>query len=234
MWRCIENLTRTTAAGAVKGYKNMKAIIASTCLLGLAAGVLASEPPAIPPTPAPVNDILYARPFTLEQGYKYVWSKERPSVSEGTLLVLKVNPALVYPREIAMPVLYVGNQPAERLNRGNESGCLIVIVPGKVDLTKTPIWFGAPNFPHMVDNAAANAQRALADKAGIKPLSAERVNAALAAGGKAVKAADERALLRDVVSELILKYSPQEKQLAKEFRVPTVGEPASPRSTEQP
>jgi hypothetical protein len=37
-----------------------------------------------------------------------------------------------------------------------------------------------------------------------------------------------------VVSELILKYSPQEKQLAKEFRVPTVGEPPSPRSTEQP
>jgi hypothetical protein len=212
----------------------MKTVITSVCLLAVAASVLASEPPPIPPTPAPVIDILYARPFTLEQGYKYIWSKERPQVTEGTLLVLKVNPALVQPREIAMPVLYVGNQPAERLNRGNESGCLIAIVPGKVDLTKTPIWFGAPNFPHMVDNAAANAQRERAEKAGIKPFSAEKVNAALAVGGKTIRAADERALLRDVVSELILKYSPQESQLAKEYCVPTVGEPPSPRSTEQP
>jgi hypothetical protein len=213
---------------------DMKAKIASMCLLVMAASVLAAPPPPIPPTPAPVNDILYARPFTLEHGYNYTSSKERPWVTEGTLLVLKVNPALVQPREIAMPVLYAGNQPAERLNRGNESGCVIVIVPGKVDLTQTPIWFGAPNFAHMVDNAAANTQRELAEKAGIKPFSTEKVDAALAAGGKAIKAPDERALLRDVVSELILKYSPQEKQLAKEFRVPTVGEPPSPRSTEQP
>lgn len=214
----------------------MKAIIASACLLAAMSSVLAAPPPPIPPTPAAVDDIVYARPFTLEQGYPYVWSKERPWVSQGTLLVLKVNKDLVYPREIAMPVLYVGNQPAERLNRGHESGHVIVIVPGQVDLSKTPIWFGAPNFPHDVDAATANAQRELADKAGLKPFAPERVNAALAQGGKRISAADERTLLRDVVSELILKYSPQEKQLANEYRVPIVGEPATPTATavEQP
>ena len=206
----------------------MKTIIATVCLLAALSNVLAAPPPPIPPTPAPVADIVFARPFTLEQGYKYIWSKERPWVTQGTLVVLKVDKALVYPREIAMPVLYAGNQPAERLNRGHESGYVIAIVPGQVDLRQMPMWFGAPNFPHMVDTATANVQRELADKAGIKPFSPERINAALAEGGQRTNAADQRALLRDVVSELILRYSPQEKQLANEFRVPTVGEPAAP------
>jgi len=201
------------------------------CLLAAVSSVLAAPPP-IPTTPAAVEDIVYARPFTLEQGYRYIFSKERPWVTEGTLLVLKVNKDFVYPREIAMPVLYVGNQPAERLNRGHESGHVIVIVPGKVDLNRTPIWFGAPNFPHEVDAATANAQRELAENAGIKPFSQERVNAALAEGGKRIRAADQRTLLRDVVSELILRYSPQEKQLASDYRVPVVGEPATPPATE--
>jgi len=209
----------------------MKSIIVSVCLLAAVSSVLAAPPP-IPTTPAAVEDIVYARPFTLEQGYRYIFSKERPWVTEGTLLVLKVNKDFVYPREIAMPVLYVGNQPAERLNRGHESGHMIVIVPGKVDLSRTPIWFGAPNFPHEVDAATANAQRELAENAGIKPFSQERVNAALAEGGKRIRAADQRTLLRDVVSELILRYSPQEKQLASDYRVPVVGEPATPPATE--
>ncbi len=209
----------------------MKSIIVSVCLLAAVSSVLAAPPP-IPTTPAAVEDIVYARPFTLEQGYRYIFSKERPWVTEGTLLVLKVNKDFVYPREIAMPVLYVGNQPAERLNRGHESGHMIVIVPGKVDLSRTPIWFGAPNFPHEVDAATANAQRELAENAGIKPFSQERVNAALAEGGKRIRAADQRTLLRDVGSELILRYSPQEKQLASDYRVPVVGEPATPPATE--
>ncbi|HRT43490.1 MAG TPA: hypothetical protein P5223_15675, partial [Phycisphaerae bacterium] len=99
----------------------MRTTILSICLMAAVAGALAA-PPHIPTTPAPVEDIVYARPFTLEQGYRYIFSKERPWVTEGTLLVLKVNKDFVYPREIAMPVLYVGNQPAERLNRGHESG----------------------------------------------------------------------------------------------------------------
>ncbi|NLG42889.1 MAG: hypothetical protein GX547_06560 [Phycisphaerae bacterium] len=209
----------------------MKTIIVNVCLLAAVSSVLAASPP-IPSTPAAVDDIVYARPFTLEQGYRYIFSKEHPWVTEGTLLVLKVNKDLIYPREIAMPVLYVGNQPAERLNRGHESGHLIVIVPGRVDLRNTPIWFGAPNFPHEVDAATANAQRELAEQAGIKPLSQERVNAALAEGGKRIRAADQRTLLRDVVSELILKYSPQEKQLASDYRVPVVGEAPTPPATE--
>jgi hypothetical protein len=180
----------------------------------------------IPPTPARVDDVVYARGFTLEQGYRYIRSKERPWVTSGTLLVLKVDPSLVVPREIAMPVLYVGDQPAERLNRGNESGYVIAVVPGVVDLKRAPIWFGEPNSPHLVDAATAQSQRALAEQAGIGPFSGERVKAALAAGGETIKAVDMRAVLRDEVAGLIEKYSPQESQLANEFRVPVLQHPA--------
>jgi len=76
-----------------------------------------------------------------------------------------------------------------------------------------------------LDAAAAQAQRKLADSAGIKPQPAEKVKAALEAGGEPVRAAELRALLRDVVAELILKYSPQEKHLAEAWRVPVLQRP---------
>ncbi|HVP13395.1 MAG TPA: hypothetical protein VMV94_19640 [Phycisphaerae bacterium] len=174
----------------------------------------------IPATPARVDDVMYARRFTLGEGYRYIRSKERPWVTKGMLLVLKVDPALVVPRDIAMPVLYVGEQPVERLNRGNESGYVIVVVPGDVDLGTTLIWFGDPDSPHQVDSAKAKVQRGLAEAAGIKPFSAERVKSALSAGGEPMAAADMRTVLREEVAGLILKYSPQERPLAEDYRAP--------------
>ncbi len=92
----------------------MKSITLMAAVLVVTSVALAT-PPETPKTPAAVADILYARSFTLEQGFKYMWSKERPNVTNGMLLVLKVDKALVVPREIATPVLYVGNQPAQRM-----------------------------------------------------------------------------------------------------------------------
>ncbi len=163
---------------------------------------------------------MYARSFTLEKGYRFTWSKERPLLTSGTLVVLKVDPALAFPRQEAEPVLYVGNQTAERVNCGHKSGHLIAIVPGDVDLAKTPIWFGTPGFPERVDANTARAERALADEAKIEPFSAEQVQAARAEGGEPVKVADVETLLRDYVAPLILRYSPDEKRLADAFRVP--------------
>ncbi len=182
----------------------------------------ADKPPAIPATPATVADLVYARPFTLEKGYKFFWSKERPNVTTGTLLVLKVDKALVYPRAIAMPVLYVGNHTAERLNAGHKSGHVIAVVPGEVDLTKQPIWFGSPDLPSRVDTNKAKSERTLATKAKIKPFSKEKVNTALAKGGERLRLEDVTALLRDAVAPLIDEYSPQEKNLADDFRRPVL------------
>ena len=198
----------------------MRPGIAFVSAIVICAAAFADAPPPIPNTPASVTDIVYARPFTLDQGYRDIRSKERPWVTAGTLLVLKVDPALVFPREISMPVLYAGDRPVERINRGNESGYLIVVASGPFDLRNDPVWFGAPDFPHNVDTATAQAQRTLAENAGVQPFPQKRVQAALTTGGQPLKKADMTALLRDEIADLILKYSPQEKQLADGFRIP--------------
>jgi hypothetical protein len=114
----------------------------------------------------------------------------------------------------------VGNQTAEPLNVGYESGHVVAIVPGEVDLTKAPIWYGTPDLPERVDQAAVTAERTSADNAGIKPFSAEKVQAASAQAGERITVANKTELLRDHVAELILKYSPEDHLIAEGFRVP--------------
>jgi hypothetical protein len=198
----------------------MKAILVSVCLLMVASTVFAA--PQIPNTPAAVDQVVYARPFTLNDGFRYDWCNEPFQLSRGTILVLKVNPNLVIPRQIEEPVLYAGNQTAMRLNQGDKSGYVIAVVPGDVDLTKDPVWFGTPEVPERVNAARVQAERQQAEKAGIKPLSAEQAKAALAAGGARINSQDMSALLRDTITGLIEQYSPQEKALAEPWRLPVV------------
>ena len=209
----------------------MKPITVILSVLTAASVVLAS-PPETPKTPAAVEDLVYARQFTLEEGFKYMWCKERPNVTTGTLLVLEVNKALVVPRAIATPVLYVGDQSAERVNAGDKSGHLIVIVPGQVNLTEVPMWFGTPALPERVDADTAKSERLLAENAGIGPFSEEKVKAALAKGGEPIETTDKSALLRDQIAGLILEYCPDEKHLADAFRVPVVTRPVPNKSAE--
>ena len=209
----------------------MKPIAALAAVLTVTSVVLAT-PPEMPKTPAAVEDLVYARQFTLEEGFKYFWCKERPNVTTGTLLVLKVDKALVVPRAIAMPVLYVGDKPAQRVNAGHKSGHVVAIVPGEADLTKVAMWFGTPGLPEQIDSATAQSERALAEEAGIGPFPEKKVEAALAKGGEPIKTTDMSALLRDQVAELILEYSPDEKHLADGFRVPVVTRQKSKKPAE--
>ena len=173
---------------------------------------------AIPSTPASVKDILYARPFTLERPYRNDWSQERAMVSMGILVVLEVEPGFVVPRDALQPVLYAGNVAVQRLNHGHRSGRVIGIVPGNVDLTGAPIWFGTPQLPERVKESIVRSERALAEKAGIRPFAPEKIAGVLR---PAASATDLAALLRNVAAELVYQYSPQEKELADSWRLPT-------------
>ncbi len=172
----------------------------------------AEKPPAVPATPAAVDNIVFARRFTLKTGYTFEWAKNGSVVTEGTILVLKVNPALVYPRQELEPVLYVGNQTAERVNAGHKSGHVIAIVPGKADLKKSPIWFGTPELPERVDANTVKTERALARNAKIVPFKKAQIDAATTRGKETMKAAD-RDELRRRLAALIKQYSPVEKEL---------------------
>ena len=169
-------------------------------------------------TPSAVIDVVYVQPFSLNKGYTHFWREEKPVVRYGTLAVFKVNPALVYPRNALEPVLYVGNQTAERLNFGNESGFVVAIIPGEVDLNKSRAWFGTPELPERVNEKTIKMEMELADRENIQPLIPDAV---LKATHQKVDAPDLATLLRDHAAELVLKYSPQEKALVEAWRLPT-------------
>jgi hypothetical protein len=183
--------------------------------------------PALPERPTGVQRLVVAQPFRLEQPYAHAWRAERPSVRAGYLLVLDVDPQLAFPRQTAMSVLYVGDQTAERVNQGHLSGRLVVLVPAPadaaglpvLDLAAAPIWFGAPGLPEQVDAAAVRAELERARADGVRPPAAAEVERALAEGG-ALFTARERNDLERHAAELILRYCPQERELAEGLLVP--------------
>jgi hypothetical protein len=175
---------------------------------------------SVPATPAGVIDILEIQPFRLKVGYQYDWLESRPFVSDGLLVVLRVDPNQVVPRNAAEPVLYAGDGTVQRLNQGNGSGYVIGIIPGQIDLASAPIWFGRPELPERVTPAVIKEERALADSAGIKAFSPDKI-----AGARRdpIEVDDLAALLRGPAADLVLKFSPDEKDLVETWRLPTTG-----------
>mgnify|MGYP001044961618 FL=1 len=186
----------------------------------LAAAVVAA-PPQMPATPAPVQDIVFAQPFTLDQGEVSNWRAERPTITSGYILVLKVNPDLVYPRQSAEPVLYVGDTTAQRLNVGYRSGHVVAVVGADItgddalDLSDVKIWFGTPELPERVDANRIAQESALADAAGVEPFSARKIDDLLAQNDTLSEAS--MAGILDDVASLIRRFSPQEEELAVSY-----------------
>lgn len=196
-----------------------KMFLLSILFIVLSSSVIAQDDLSpVPKTPSAVIDIVFARPFTLDKGYTYTWSKERPIVRSGILVVLKVNSDLVIPRNSAEPVLYAGNQTVQRLNHGHKSGHVIAIIPGEVDLSRDPIWFGSPELPERVSAQMIKSERVLVDEAKIRPFAAEKIKRVTQ--GPRLQVSDLYTLLRDHAAALVLKYSPQEKELAETWRLP--------------
>ncbi|MBI1748584.1 MAG: hypothetical protein HYR55_18650 [Acidobacteria bacterium] len=173
-----------------------------------------------------VQDILVAQPFQLDKPYVHAWRKEQPLVSAGYLLVLAVDPAFARPKQTSEPVLYVGGQTAERLNAGDVSGRLVVIVPSSlnaqgevaVDLNKSMIWFGTPELPERIDATQVSAESNLAVRNGVKPMPASKLSAAISRGGKMLRLPNREALERKA-AEWIQEYSPNETDLVRGLTV---------------
>jgi hypothetical protein len=147
-------------------------------------------------------------------------------VSSGTIVVLEVDPALVVPRDALEPVLYAGNVPVMRLNHGHKSGRVVGIIPGNVDLATVPIWFGAPELPGRVTTAMAEAERGRAEKSGA--LRTFGQTSIVGLNQSTAASEDLAALLRTVAADLVLAYSPQEKDLVEAWRLPVAKAPKRP------
>ena len=182
----------------------------------------------VPPTPKSVQRILVAQPFTVQTPFINDWSKERRQYTSGTLVVLETDGAYLVPRNATVsPVLYAGDTPVLRLNHGHLSGRVIGIVPGTVDLTTMPLWFGTPEFADGKTPETALADRRKTEQASMTPLPADQIRAARRTP---VSATDLAALLRTTAAELVLQYSPQEEALAEIWRLPTAKPPPAKRN----
>ncbi len=186
-------------------------------------GVVATTFAGIPNAAAAAEDggvrsLLYARPFTLEEPYTYVYTKEQPEISRGYILVLEVDPQRAQPRQTDMPVLFVGSRPAELTNRGDKSGRIIVLVPGDTVLSESPLFYGTTELPERIDQAQAVQQRDLALEIGVQPRPATEIESAFDKGGDTLAVRQIDDVYREL-ADLIEEYSPEESDLIEAYRM---------------
>lgn len=186
-------------------------------LLMLLLASARAEPITITDDGDSVRAVRWARPFELVAADTDRMRAEQAPYTEGTIVELLVDPAMVVPAQTLVPVLYVGDRPARPLNWDPVGGCLVALVTGPVDLATTPVFFGSTELPERVDATRGAAELAAARAIGIGPLPADQVRAALAAGG-APLVAD----IRDVyaaAADRIEACSPSEGERARNLRV---------------
>jgi len=201
------------------------AAIATVALISSKSSVQGTQDDRFDPTVEVVNpvvelpiELVHAQPFELATPERHTWRVEQPSFSSGLVLVLEADPAGLMPRQVAEPVLYVGDQTAQRINTGVPSGQLVVLVPDLTlaDLADAPIFFGTAMLPEQVDAATIAAELNAARSLGVDGPGAARV-------GQVTDATVYSALdLDDLffqVSYLIEEFSPMERDLIEGFRV---------------
>ena len=169
-------------------------------------------------TAVPVQNLIVAQSFVLDESYRSAWSKERPEVKQGTVIVVNADKSLLRPRQSEMPILFVNDRPVEQTNFGYESGRVVAIVAGEVDLRSARIYFGTPGTAESVDAAMGRAELEAAVEAGARAFPEARVAKALERGGEPVRVAHRGALYAKVVAKFIDRFSPQEAERAAMYR----------------
>lgn len=200
---------------------------AALAAAAIGGGVIAFSGERQTPSPLPVQpaspqtqaiELIEATPFRLVEPHTHHYRAEAPSYDVGTLLVLRMSPELLVPRQTFENVLYVGAETAERVNVGQRSGFLVALVPGTPDLSTTPIFWGQPELPERVTAAEAQRQLELAKSAGATAPGA----AAAAAAREAVELYDSYELLR-FASYAVERFAPDEQDLISGLRAPRIG-----------
>lgn len=163
--------------------------------------------------------LVQAERFAVQQPFAHLWRADAQQVRSGWLLVLDGDIAPV--RQNLEPVLYVGNQTAERINAAPDGGKLVVLVPGDFRLEDAPIFYGAPALPEELRQQDIDAARDAAVRGGAVAPTQAAVAAATAAGGEhAPYPTDFELRLRAI--DLVERWSPTERDLIAGWRVPRV------------
>lgn len=199
---------------------NLRNGLCVTAALVAVLAVALQQRNAAPATPAtPPNNqfaLVKAQQFHVAKPYQHLYRADRPFVDHGWLLVLECDATLLVRRQVAEPVLIVGNQTAERVNVGDKSGRLVVLVPGDIDLAKAPIFLGQAQLPEEMRQKQIDAE--LATTTATPPNAAE-IRKALVAGVQ--NCADDYELRLRAI-DLVERYSPDEQDLIRGARVPLI------------
>lgn len=193
-------------------------VVVAAVALTRTAEPAAGTPAALAALPVRQLELVHAEPFRVEQPFHHVWRGDQPLVDRGWLLVLAGDPAQMVPRQTLEPVLCVGAQTADRVNTGQGSGKLVVIVPGDFWLEDAPIFYGGEALPEEVRQPWIDRELANARAAGAVAPTAEL--AAQVAGPARTFPTDYQLRLRAI--DLVEQYSPGEKDLIAGWRVPLV------------
>ena len=110
------------------------------------------------PTNDGISRLAHVEPFSVSEPALFAWNADALTFTSGTLFVVAVDKAQAKVRQVGGPVLYVGTTPAARLNPGYIDGHIVAYVPGTVDLSKTPIYWGPSTLPERVNPAVEGAQ----------------------------------------------------------------------------
>lgn len=198
-------------------------------VLVLAAGgafVVASQEPGEPPLPelsenpfeTPI-ELIEAHPFRLLDPEPNTVRLDAPAFDQGWLLVLETESERLVRRQTFEHVLFVGDEPVQRFNNGDRSGRVVVTVPGPLDLSQAPAFFGEPELPERLTPNDRAAQLAAAVERGVRPFSADAIAEAAV---PTVELADGYELGR-YASYLIERHAPDEVDVVLGLRAPLIG-----------
>lgn len=170
--------------------------------------------------------LMSAQPYLLEEPYVGWYRAEQPPVDAGWLLVLQVPAELAEIHQRMDPVLYVGEQTAERWNSGQPTGQLVVTVPAARGENGFPLplssdlrtWFGTSELPERVDADRIAKELQLAIEAGIPAISTSELESALQRGGEVLRVPDHHGL-GYAVADLVEAHSPTEQELIETLRI---------------
>lgn len=215
-WTKLASVVCAAAAAAVVVHLATKQGTGQAVDAAPAAKAAAVQPAA---PAARQLQLVHAETFQVNQPFKHLWRKDQPFVNHGWLLVLSGDAELLRVQQVKMPVLFVGAQTADRVNTGEGSGHIVVIVPGDFALADAPIFFGGVGLPEETTPAVIAAELANARAAGALPPTADAIAAASKVAGQTF-ATDFELRLRAI--DLVEQYSPGETDLIAGWRVPRV------------
>lgn len=114
----------------------------------------AADPIALVDDGTLVHSIDWARPFELQQPHPYRYFAEETSITTGWLVQLTVESWTMFPRQVGVPNVWVGDRIAGRTQWSRDTEgtfCAVVWVPGDVELTSAPVFFGTTELAERLD-----------------------------------------------------------------------------------